>query len=82
MVRNEAAFLRVCLASLEGQVDAIYVTDTGSTDESVAIAKSFGANVRSFQWNNDFAAARNASIAGVREDWILTPTRAAFCWVT
>lgn len=72
MVRNEAAFLHACLTSLEGQVDAIYVTDTGSTDDSLRVAKSFGANVRSFQWINDFAAARNASIAGITEDWILT----------
>lgn len=72
MVRNEADHLRRCLASLEGQVDAIYVTDTGSTDESVAVARSFGAVVRSFPWCDDFAAARNASIVGVSEDWLLT----------
>lgn len=72
MVRNEADHLRRCLESLEGEVDAIYVTDTGSTDESVAVAHSFGAVVRSFPWCDDFAAARNASIAAVREEWILT----------
>lgn len=72
MVRDEADHLRRCLASLEGGVDAIYVTDTGSTDESVAVARSFGAVVRSFPWCDDFSAARNASIAGVSEDWLLT----------
>ncbi len=72
MVRNEADHLRRCLASVAGTVDAIYVTDTGSTDESVAVARSFGATVREFPWCDDFAAARNASIAGVAEDWILT----------
>ena len=72
MVRNEADHLRRCLDSLEGEVDAIYVTDTGSTDESVAVARSYGAVVRSFPWCDDFAAARNASIAEVREEWILT----------
>lgn len=71
MVRNEAGHLRRCLASLADEVDALYVTDTGSTDESVAVAESFGARVRSFAWGDDFAAARNASIAGVREDWLL-----------
>ncbi len=71
MVRDEAEFLRACLSSLEGQVDAIYVTDTGSRDESAAVARSFGATVRSFPWRNDFAAGRNASIADVSEDWIL-----------
>lgn len=72
MVRNEADHLRRCLTSLEGQVDALYVTDTGSTDDSVAVARSFGAVVRLFPWCDDFAAARNASLAGVSEDWLLT----------
>lgn len=72
MVRNEADHLRRCLASVAGAVDAIYVTDTGSTDDSAAVARSFGATVREFPWGDDFAAARNASLAGVAEDWILT----------
>jgi len=72
MVRNEAAFLDACLRSLDGQVDAIYVTDTGSTDDSIAVARSHGAVIRSFPWCDDFARARNASIAGVAEDWIVT----------
>jgi len=72
MVRNEAAFLDACLQSLDGQVDSIYVTDTGSADDSVAIAKSHNAVIRSFPWVNDFARARNASIAEVAEDWIIT----------
>lgn len=72
MVRNEADHLRRCLESLGGEVDVIYVTDTGSTDDSVAVARSFGAVVREFPWCDDFAAARNASIAGVGEDWLLT----------
>lgn len=72
MVRDGAEFLGPCLGSLEESVDAIYVTDTGSTDESVSIARSFGATVRFFAWGNNFAAARNESIAEVSEDWILT----------
>lgn len=72
MVRNESDHLRCCLASLAGRVDAIYVTDTGSTDDTVAVARSFGAVVREFPWCDDFSAARNASIVGVTEDWILT----------
>lgn len=71
MVRNEAAHLRRCLDSVRGQVSAIYVTDTGSTDDTVAVARSFGAEVRNFPWGDDFAAARNASLEGVREDWML-----------
>lgn len=71
MVRNEAEHLRRCLASLAGAVDTIHVTDTGSTDNTVAVARSFGAEVRSFAWCDDFAAARNASLTGVTADWLL-----------
>jgi glycosyltransferase involved in cell wall biosynthesis len=48
-----------CLASLSGLVDRTEVCDTGSTDDTVAIAKSFGANVSHRAWRDDFAWARN-----------------------
>lgn len=71
IVRNEERCLARCLESVTGAVDALYVTDTGSTDRTIAIARQFGAVVRQFEWCDDFAAARNFSIAGVPEDWIL-----------
>lgn len=71
MVRDCAEHLRRCLASLEGRVDAIYITDTGSVDATVEVARSFGAIVRFFPWCDDFSAARNASLEGVTEDWLL-----------
>jgi hypothetical protein len=71
MVRDCAEHLRRCLASLEGQVDAIYITDTGSVDATVEVARSFGAHVRFFPWCDDFSTARNASLDGVTEDWLL-----------
>jgi hypothetical protein len=72
MARNEQDNLPGCLESIAGQVDAIYLTDTGSTDATVEIARRFGARVRDFEWSDDFSAARNASIHGVAEDWLLT----------
>jgi tetratricopeptide (TPR) repeat protein len=71
IVRNEAAFLADCLASVRPVVDDIVVVDTGSTDGTPAIAASFGARVFHFPWQNDFAAARNASLDRCRTDWIL-----------
>lgn len=71
MVRDCAEHLKRCLSSLEGKVDGIYVTDTGSVDSTVEVARSFGATVRVFPWGDDFSAARNASFEGVSEDWIL-----------
>ena len=52
-------------------VDEIIVLDTGSVDNTVAIAKSKGAKVHHFTWCDDFAAARNEAFAHVTSDWVL-----------
>lgn len=71
IVRNEEEFLADCLASVQGAVDEICVVDTGSTDRTVAIAEQFGAKIGHFEWCDDFAAARNASLDMATGDWIL-----------
>lgn len=71
IVKNEEHFLRDCLDSLRGVVDEIVVVDTGSTDRTVEIAEAAGARVFHEKWYNDFAAARNRSLAEATGDWIL-----------
>jgi glycosyltransferase involved in cell wall biosynthesis len=71
IARNEAANLPGCLDSVRGIVDAIVVVDTGSTDDTVRIAKEAGATVVNFPWVDDFAAARNAALPYVRSGFIL-----------
>ena len=71
IVKDEAATLGRALASVADAVDEIIVVDTGSTDDTVAIAKAHGAQVQSFPWVNDFASARNASLAYATGDWVL-----------
>lgn len=71
IVKNEAAALPRCLESVRSVVDEMVVVDTGSTDETRAIAQSFGARVYHFPWKNDFAAARNESLKYAQGDWIL-----------
>jgi glycosyltransferase involved in cell wall biosynthesis len=71
IVKNEERFLGQCLASVKGLADELIVIDTGSTDLTVEIARGHGAQVGHFEWCNDFAAARNASIAPATGDWIL-----------
>ncbi len=51
--------------------DKLIVIDTGSTDRTVERAREHGAQVGHFEWCNDLAAARNASIARPTRDWIL-----------
>ncbi|MBD2002569.1 MULTISPECIES: glycosyltransferase [Cyanophyceae] len=71
IVKNEEASLPRCLSSVKDLVNEIVVLDTGSTDKTVEIAKSFGAKVYYFEWCNDFAAARNEALKYVQGDWVL-----------
>lgn len=49
----------------------IIVADTGSTDQSIKIAKQYTPFVYSIQWNDDFSAARNYCSAQATGDYIL-----------
>ena len=71
IVRDEEHHLEACLRSIHDLVDEIVVVDTGSEDQSVAIAQRFGARVFEFPWCDDFAAARNHGLERCRGDWIL-----------
>ena len=71
IVRDEEQRLGTCLESARGVVDEIVVVDTGSTDGTVEVARSFGATLGSFTWCDDFSAARNESLKLATGDWIL-----------
>ena len=71
IVKDEAALLGACLESVRGWVDEIVVADTGSSDETAAIALAAGARVYDVPWTDDFAAARNAALEKVTGDWVL-----------
>ncbi|WP_410514089.1 glycosyltransferase family 2 protein [Paenibacillus sp. BR2-3] len=71
IVRNEARHLERCLSSVQGMISEILIADTGSEDESIEIARSFGARVISIPWENDFAKARNRILREASCSWIL-----------
>ena len=71
IVRDEERFTAGCLGSIRDQVDEMIVVDTGSRDNTIEIARSFGATVIERQWRNDFAWARNEGLAQANGDWIL-----------
>jgi tetratricopeptide (TPR) repeat protein len=71
IVRTEAAHLRRCLGSILPFTTEIIVVDTGSEDDSAAIAASFGARVFAFDWQGDFSAARNYALDHATGSWIL-----------
>ncbi len=71
IVKNEEKHIAKCLYSISPLVDEIIVVDTGSKDKTKDIAKAFGAKVFDFQWNDNFAEARNFSLSKAKGDWIL-----------
>lgn len=71
IMRNEARCIARCLDSVRPHVDAMVVLDTGSTDDSVAIARQCGAQVHYLDWPSDFSAARNHVLALADADWNL-----------
>ncbi|PKL75070.1 MAG: hypothetical protein CVV27_17265, partial [Candidatus Melainabacteria bacterium HGW-Melainabacteria-1] len=72
IVRNEAHVLATALASVRELADEIIVVDTGSSDQTMAIATA-EPKVRLSQlpWQDDFGAARNACLNLASGDWIL-----------
>ncbi len=64
--RNEGERLRRCLASLVGQARHIVYVDSGSTDDSLVIAKSFHVEVVELDKSRPFSAARARNAGAAR----------------
>lgn len=71
IVRNEERCIERCLRSAMPFVDEMIVLDTGSTDDTVRIARAMGAQVHHFTWIDDFGAARNAALGYSSARWNL-----------
>jgi len=71
IVKNEAATLDHCLASVQDLVDEIVIVDTGSHDATPDIARRHSSRVFEVPWPDSFAAARNESIRHANGQWLL-----------
>jgi len=71
IAKNEEEALPRSLASISEVADEVIVVDTGSTDKTIEVARSFGAKVAEREWKEDFAAARNESLEQASGKWIL-----------
>ncbi len=71
IVKDEEEVIADALDSALGLADEVIVYDTGSTDETVAIATRHGARVIQGQWLDDFAWARNQTLQYATGMWIL-----------
>ncbi len=71
IVKNEEKNIVKWLEVMKQVADEIVIVDTGSTDQTVEIAIQAGAKVYHYQWNQDFAAAKNWTISKAHGKWIL-----------
>ena len=69
IVKDEEEFLPGCLSTVQ-DADELIVVDTGSTDATLEIAREFTDQVFSYEWQDDFAAARNFARVHCTGDWI------------
>lgn len=71
IIKNEELVLERCLSSVKDFVDEIIIVDTGSTDNSINIAKKFTNNIYPFKWCNDFSKARNYASSLATGDYLM-----------
>ena len=71
IVKNEEMNLTRALNWGKTIFDEQIVVDTGSSDNTVALAEELGAKVLHFEWIDDFSAARNYAITQCTGDWIV-----------
>ena len=71
-VKNEALNLRRCLPAL-GWADEVFVVDSGSVDDTDAVARGHGATVVQFRFNGTFPKKKNWSLETLpfRNEWVL-----------
>lgn len=69
IAKNESNNVRQWFESVKGLFDQYVFVDTGSTDDTVAIAKELGLEVYHFDWVNDFSAARNFAFSKLTTDY-------------
>lgn len=71
LTRNHADCLGRALKSVAGVADELLVADTGSTDQTTAVAQDNGARIVTIPFADDFAAACNAAVDAATGHWVL-----------
>ena len=74
IIKDEEKNLTRCLDSLVPILDSklaeLIIVDTGSSDNSIQIARKYTDKVYQHQWTNNFSEMRNISISYAKGEWI------------
>lgn len=68
ITKNESAMIKTCLESVKW-ADEVIVADSGSTDDTIAIAKGYAKIIK--VTGDSFSGWRNQALNQVKSDWIL-----------
>jgi len=71
IVKNEEDVIARCLDSIKDIVDEIIIVDTGSTDNTKEIIRTFTDKIFDYQWVDDFSEARNFAFSKATKDYIM-----------
>jgi glycosyltransferase involved in cell wall biosynthesis len=70
-VCNEDKHLLDCIESIKDIADEIIIADIGSTDMSVPVGESFGANIVNLKPESNISDARNSALRAASLEWVL-----------
>lgn len=70
VTKNEGDRIGRCIASLMPICREVIVLDSGSTDDTIAIARDLGARVEHRDWDG-FARQKNAAIERASQPWVI-----------
>lgn len=71
IVKDEEDVISRVLECAKQIADEIIIVDTGSTDNTVEIAKKYTDKVYEYEWEDDFSKARNYSFSKANSEYIM-----------
>lgn len=71
ITKNEAGTITRCIEKSRQVTDDIIIIDNGSTDETLAIAESYGCHIYKMHWAG-YGANKNKGVEAAKYNWILS----------